>query len=89
MYAFTKGAPDFVLKRCNTFIDASGKTAPITEAYKNTLDNKITEFAELTFRTLLLAYREVDGCSENEDVENIAKDLTVIGMVGIKDPLRE
>ncbi len=88
-YAFTKGAPDFVLKRCIQFLNAEGKPTAITEAYKNTLNAKLNEFAEATFRTLLLAYREVDGCDENEDVENIAKKLTIIGMVGIKDPLRD
>lgn len=88
-YAFTKGAPDFVLKRCSSFINTEGKVVPITEAYKNTLNAKLNEFAQATFRTLLLAYREVDGCDENEDVENIAKNLTIIGMVGIKDPLRD
>ena len=36
-----------------------------------------------------MAYREVDGCDENEDVEKIANKLTIIGMVGIKDPLRD
>ncbi len=56
-YAFTKGAPDFVLKRCSSFINTEGKVVPITEAYKNTLNAKLTEFAEATFRTLLLAYR--------------------------------
>jgi Ca2+-transporting ATPase len=67
-YAFTKGAPDFVLKRCNSFIAADGKVAPITEAYKKTLNGNLYSFAEETFRTLLLAYRIVDGCEENEDV---------------------
>ncbi len=38
---------------------------------------------------MLLAYREVEGCDENEDVERIANDLIFIGMVGIKDPLRD
>lgn len=56
-YAFTKGAPDFVLKRCAFYLDAAGVSTPITEAYKNTLNAKLTEFAEATFRTLLLAYR--------------------------------
>ncbi len=61
-YAFTKGAPDFVLKRCAFYLNAAGVATTITEAYKNTLNAKLTEFAEATFRTLLLAYREVDGC---------------------------
>ena len=38
---------------------------------------------------MLLAYREVDGCNQDEDVENIAKQMIIIGMVGIKDPLRD
>ena len=88
-YAFTKGAPDFVLKRCSTFINAEGKVVPLTPGFTKTLEAKLVEFAEATFRTLLLAYREVDGCDENENVEKIANNLTIIGMVGIKDPLRE
>ncbi len=64
-YAFTKGAPDFVLKRCAYFINAEGKAVPINQNFKNTLEAKLSEFAEATFRTLLLAYREVDGCDEN------------------------
>lgn len=88
-YAFTKGAPDFVLKRCAQFLNAEGKPTAITDAFTNTFNAKINEFAEATFRTLLLAYREVDGCDENENVENIANNLIIIGMVGIKDPLRD
>lgn len=67
-YAFTKGAPDFVLKSCSYFLDSNGNKAKITDDYKNTLNAKLKEFAQATFRTLLLTYREVDGCSEDTPV---------------------
>jgi magnesium-transporting ATPase (P-type) len=40
-YAFTKGAPDFVLKRCAYFINAAGVPTPINDGYKNTLNGKL------------------------------------------------
>lgn len=56
--AYCKGAPDFVLKNCSHYLDASGNPAKITDAFKNTLDNKLREFAEATLRTLLICYKE-------------------------------
>ena len=40
-YAFSKGAPDFVLKRCTSYINAAGVVTPITDSYKNTLNGKL------------------------------------------------
>ena len=40
--AYCKGAPDFVLKNCTHYLDASAKPVPITDSYKNTLQNKLT-----------------------------------------------
>jgi len=39
--AYCKGAPDFVLNNCTRYLDASGNPAKITDAYKNTLQNKL------------------------------------------------
>jgi Ca2+ transporting ATPase len=88
-HIFSKGAPDYLLKNCAFYLDAQGKAVPITEAFKNTLLGKLGEFADATLRTLLIAYRI--GDKENADTPNhdIEKNLTVIGMVGIKDPIRE
>ena len=86
---YCKGAPDFVLKNCSSYLDASGKAVKITDAFKNTLQNKLKEFAEGTLRTLLLTYKEDESLSEKSEKCDIEKDLTIIGMVGIKDPIRE
>jgi P-type Ca2+ transporter type 2B len=86
---FSKGAPDYLLKNCAFYLNAQGEPTPITDAFKNTLLSKLQEFAEGTLRTLLLAYRP--GANETADTPNqdIEKNLIVIGMVGIKDPIRE
>lgn len=57
IHVFSKGAPDFLLKNCTQYLDAQGTAVPITEAYKNTLLGKLKEFADLTLRTLLIAYK--------------------------------
>ena len=87
--AYCKGAPDFVLKNCSHYLDASGNAVRITDAYKNTLQNKLKEFAEATLRTLLITYREDDRLNEKSEKKEIETDLTILGMVGIKDPIRE
>ena len=89
VHVFSKGAPDYLLKSCTHFLDAKGEPAPITDAFKNTLFAKLKEFADGTLRTLLLAYRA--GGNENAQTanEDIQKNLIIIGMVGIKDPIRE
>lgn len=62
--AYCKGAPDFVLKNCSKYLDASGQPVKITDAYKNTLTNKLKEFADGTLRTLLITYRQDDNLNE-------------------------
>lgn len=86
---YCKGAPDFVLKNCSSYLDASGQPVKITDAFKNTLKNKLQEFADGTLRTLLITYKEDGSLNEKSEKVDIEKDLTIIGMVGIKDPIRE
>jgi magnesium-transporting ATPase (P-type) len=40
-HVFAKGAPDYLLKNCAFYVDASGNAQPITEAFKNTLLGKL------------------------------------------------
>ena len=44
-------------------------------------------FANQSLRTILIAYKEINTIPDTfEEMEN---DLIIIGVVGIKDPLRE
>ena len=47
----------------------------------------ILDFASQSLRTILLAYKEVHEVPEEWD--EVESDLIIIGMVGIKDPLRD
>eukprot|EP00919_Chromeraceae_sp_WS-2016_P049732 GHVR01117754.1.p1 GENE.GHVR01117754.1~~GHVR01117754.1.p1 ORF type:complete len:112 (+),score=17.57 GHVR01117754.1:77-412(+) len=51
------------------------------------LQQTIEDFAYGSLRTILLAYKESKDIPEEWD--DIEKDLIIIGMVGIKDPLRD
>lgn len=57
-YTFSKGAPDFLIKYCSNYINKDGEEVPINEAFHNILNEQIKIFAELTLRTLLLAYKK-------------------------------
>ena len=87
VYTFTKGAPDFLLDRCTKYINNTGNAVDITPAYRETLRQKMVLFSEESLRNLLLAYRE--GGDANLSVEENANNLTIMGVVGIKDPLRD
>jgi len=41
-------------------------------------------------RTIVLAYKEIDKMEENELIEEkLIKNLTFLGMLGLKDPFRD
>jgi len=54
-----------------------------------TLSSPSIEFADETLRTLLLTYREGTNETAATLPEDIQNNLIIIGMVGIKDPIRE
>lgn len=86
---YFKGAPDFCLPLCSKYMTKDGKVKKMTQEYKQNILNKITEWADQSFRTLLLAYRDLGTLKpEFEDPNYVEKDLTFICIVGIIDPLR-
>lgn len=86
-YAFVKGAPDFLIPYCTKFINKNGSVSKINSDFTNHLEETILGFAAGSLRTMLLAYKEVQ--STPESWEEIESDLIIIGMAGIKDPLRD
>lgn len=87
LYAFVKGAPDFMKPVCSYFVDAESKIAKITEDFEQKYEQAIQEFAQGSLRTLCIAYKELKTVPEEwSQVEN---GLIVLAVVGIKDPLRD
>jgi Ca2+-transporting ATPase len=86
-YTFAKGAPDFMIKQCTHYINKDGERTLINDNFVESLQNQIDKFAELTLRTLLIGYK--DGGDPEDIQEKAFSNLTVLALVGIKDPIRE
>jgi magnesium-transporting ATPase (P-type) len=54
---FVKGAPDFLLAYCSSYINADGKVAKINTEFSDRVQEVIEDFARGSLRTLLLVYK--------------------------------
>ena len=82
--AYIKGAPD-VLMRNTSKVLINGVIEPIEVAREKILKQN-EEFAEHALRVLGVAYKELEP---NFDINDVEKDFTYIGLVGIIDPPRD
>lgn len=83
--AYSKGAPEVLLEKC-THILVDGERQELTESKREQVLQQNEEYAEEALRVLGLAYRE--DVEEPYDKDNIEKELTFIGLVGMEDPPR-
>ena len=84
---YTKGAVDNILSRCNRILD-NGKIRKITNADKELILQKNTEFASKALRMLAFATKTVEKIGKPTSA-NTEFDLCFIGLVGMIDPPRE
>lgn len=85
---YTKGGVDELLARCNSYV-IKGKVLTDIDKYAETIDEYNDVMAEDALRVLAMAYKEIDHKPSKEEMKDIEKDLTYIGMVGMIDPPRE
>ena len=83
-YSFIKGAPDVLLKSATKGL-MHGEEIPIKEVEKE-IQNQNIFYAKEALRVLGVAYRKLDDNYREEDIE---KDYTFLGLVGIIDPARD
>jgi P-type Ca2+ transporter type 2C len=80
-YAYVKGAPDQILKKCKK-IEINGKVIPLKEHEKILLLHQNDKFAESALRVLGFAYKEVKGKLTEDN-------LIFVGLQAMIDPARE
>lgn len=86
-----KGAAEIILGMCDNVVGRDGKFSPLS---RGELDSTILSFANSSLRTLSLAYRDLlphevpAGGAWTDDSPIPSDGLTLLGVVGIKDPLR-
>ncbi|MDL2246725.1 calcium-translocating P-type ATPase, PMCA-type [Methanobrevibacter sp. OttesenSCG-928-K11] len=90
LLCITKGAPEILLDMCK-YVDNEGNIQVIDDAIKKNIENKIKSMTNSALRVIGLAYKNMDPTDNIDDLnpEDIEKDLTFVGMVGMIDPPRQ
>ncbi|RDX68388.1 putative calcium-transporting ATPase 11, plasma membrane-type, partial [Mucuna pruriens] len=84
--AFCKGASEIVLKMCDKVVNAEGKVVHLNEQQRNRMTQVINGFACEALRTLCIAFKDIEGCYEGDSIPE--DKYTLIGIIGMKDPVR-
>ncbi|KAL2242133.1 calcium-transporting ATPase 1, chloroplastic [Sesamum indicum] len=85
--AHCKGASEIILAACDKVLDSTGEVVPLDESSMNHLKDTIEHFASEALRTLCIAYKDIGGDFSAENPIPF-EGYTLIGIVGIKDPVR-
>ncbi|KAJ4458401.1 ion-transporting P-type ATPase [Paratrimastix pyriformis] len=87
---YCKGASDWLLPDCSSFLDEGGRPCSCAEypEFREQANEVIEAMASKGLRTLLLAYRDLVAFDPQTQAHEVEQDLTAIGIVGIKDPPR-
>lgn len=87
----TKGAPELLIKSCDSELCHDGVSVrPLTDDRRADILNAVGHMASRGLRTLLLAVQDIDHSADDDEFWAEAPDqgYAVIGVVGIKDPIR-
>ncbi|CAL5395393.1 unnamed protein product [Camellia sinensis] len=86
-----KGAAEMVLAMCSHYYDVSGEIKVLDDVERRKFDKMIQGMAASSLRCIAFAHKQVqEEENEGEKVNKNLKDsnLTLLGLVGIKDPCR-
>jgi Ca2+-transporting ATPase len=86
--SITKGAFDFMLDRCTNYY-RDGKQYPITGKDKKRLNSLNTSMTEKALRVIAVAYKNLPASIGKNKGDDLERDLTFIGLVGMIDPPRD
>ena len=82
-----KGAPEVIFERAAARI-VKGAEVPLTDEARDELAGIVRGSAERGHRVLALAYRRLNPESDDASAEELERDLTLVGIVAIADPVR-
>jgi sodium/potassium-transporting ATPase subunit alpha len=91
---FMKGAPEVIIKRCATYLDAENNEKSIDDSFKQEFSNAYDLFGSNGRRVLAIAHRafQKDSSSGDFDAEKKnypTENLCFVGLLAIMDPPRD
>ena len=84
---YTKGAPDEVIRRCDTYLK-NGEVLPLDEAAVAEILEANRGMTSQALRVLGAALRKYDNKPESFEAADLEQKLTFIGLTGMIDPIR-
>ncbi|CAD6251695.1 unnamed protein product [Miscanthus lutarioriparius] len=93
VHVHCKGAPEIVLSLCTSWLDVDGSAHEMTPDKANQFKKLIEDMAEQSLRCIAFAYRNLDLKDVPSEEQRINwqlpdNELTLIGIIGMKDPCR-
>jgi len=85
---YSKGASEIIVSLCNHVV-LNGKAVPLDKALEEELAQAIHKMACDGLRTIALAYRDFSEPTNWEKEDDVEVNLTLLGIVGIRDPPRD
>ncbi len=85
IFAFTKGAPEYIINRSTLFLEEN-TIKPLTPEKSKEMKIMAEEMARNALRTLAIGYRELNDEYNRESVEN---EFILLGFIGMIDPPRD
>jgi Ca2+-transporting ATPase len=86
--AATKGAPDVILDLCTRYQRMDDQPTPLTEEMKLQILDANDTMTNRALRVLAVAYRVEEDVPDQATPENVERDLTFVGLIGMIDPAR-
>lgn len=83
--AITKGAPEFILANCHSYLDKDGSTRPLTHTMRHRLNEQIEIYTANALRVIALGFCLHKSRPDNNSLES---HLVFLGMAGLIDPPR-
>ncbi|KAK6164625.1 hypothetical protein DH2020_001489 [Rehmannia glutinosa] len=97
-YVHWKGAAEMVLAMCSSYYEVNGEMKRMSDEKRSQLEKIIQGMAASSLRCIAFAYRQMEPGESKPDeddddksttTKNLSeKDLTLLGIVGMKDPCR-
>ena len=86
-WAHTKGAPDVLLERCDSYLTPDGMR-PLSDEARRHIDAIAAEYAASGLRVLGAARRELRPGESGEDRDAVERGMCFVGLAGLLDPPR-